>query len=143
MSFKIFSLFTGDTFQPEELKNIINKAYSSFRNKNIVDIKKIKHISYVQLHHGPTLAFKDIAMQVLGQMYEFLLKDGRRKVNLITATSGDTGAAAIDAVQGKENINIFVLHPSNKISNVQRKLMTTYDAANVHNIAIEGSFDDR
>ena len=142
MSFKIFSLFTGDTFQPEELKNIINKAYSSFRNKNIVDIKKIKHISYVQLHHGPTLAFKDIAMQVLGQMYEFLLKDGRRKVNLITATSGDTGAAAIDAVQGKENINIFVLHPNNKISNVQRKLMTTYDAANVHNIAIEGSFDD-
>ena len=84
-------------------------TYSSFRNKNIVDIKKIKHISYVQLHHGPTLAFKDIAMQVLGQMYEFLLKDGRREVNLITATSGDTGAAAIDAVQGKENINIFVL----------------------------------
>ncbi len=142
MSYKIFSLFTGDTFSDSQLRVIIDKAYTTFRDPNIIDIKKLENISFVQLHHGPTLAFKDVAMQVLGQMYEFLLKDLKQKVNLVTATSGDTGAAAIDAVQNKKNINIFVLHPHNKISEVQRKLMTTYEANNVFNIAIEGSFDD-
>jgi threonine synthase len=142
MSYKIFSLFTGDTFSESELRTIIDRAYTTFRHPNIVDIKKLDYISFVQLHHGPTLAFKDIAMQVLGQMYEFLLKGINQNINLVTATSGDTGAAAIDAVQNKKNINIFVLHPHNKISEVQRKLMTTYEATNVFNIAIEGSFDD-
>ena len=142
MSYEIFKLFIGDTFNSDDLKKIIDKAYSQFRNSNIVDVKKIDHISYVQLHHGPTLAFKDIAMQVLGGMYEFLLKDNNKKINLVTATSGDTGAAAIDAIQGKKNINIFVLHPHNKISSVQRQLMTTYNANNVFNLAIKGSFDD-
>ena len=142
MSYEIFNLFTGDTFKKNDLKKIINDAYTTFRNEKIVDIKKIDHISFLQLYHGPTLAFKDIAMQVLGQMYNFLLKDSKKVINLITATSGDTGAAAIDAVQGKKSINIFVLHPHNKISSVQRKLMTTYEASNVFNIAIKGSFDD-
>ena len=77
-----------------------------------MDIKKIDHISYVQLHHGPTLAFKDIAMQVLGGMYEFLLKDNSKKINLVTATSGDTGAAAIDAIQGKKKYKYFCLASS-------------------------------
>ena len=142
MSYQIFKLFIGDTLNSDDLKKIIDKAYSQFRNSSIVDVKKIDHISYVQLHHGPTLAFKDIAMQVLGGMYEFLLKDNSKKINLVTATSGDTGAAAIDAIQGKKNINIFVLHPHNKISSVQRQLMTTYNANNVFNLAIKGSFDD-
>tara|TARA_A100001015_G_scaffold209285_1_gene234297 strand:- start:9098 stop:10486 length:1389 start_codon:yes stop_codon:yes gene_type:complete len=142
MSFEIFKLFIGETFSNVELKKIIKNAYSKFRNLKIVDVKKIDHISYVQLYHGPTLAFKDIAMQVLGGMYDSLLKDSNNNINLVTATSGDTGAAAIDAVQGKKNINIFVLHPHNKISSVQRQLMTTYKANNVFNIAIEGSFDD-
>ena len=142
MSFKIFKLFTGDTFNNEDLKKIINKAYSQFRNSKIVDVKKINHISYVQLYHGPTLAFKDIAMQVLGGMYELLLKDNSKKINIVTATSGDTGAAAIDAIHGKKDINIFVLHPHNKISSVQRQLMTTYKSNNVFNLAIKGSFDD-
>ena len=142
MSFKIFKLFTGDTFNNEDLKKIINKAYSQFRNSKIVDVKKIDHISYVQLYHGPTLAFKDIAMQVLGGMYELLLKDNSKKINIVTATSGDTGAAAIDAIHGKKDINIFVLHPHNKISSVQRQLMTTYKSNNVFNLAIKGSFDD-
>ncbi len=142
MSFEIFKLFISNTFNDNDLKLIINKAYSNFRNANIVDIKKLDHISYVQLYHGPTLAFKDIAMQVLGEMYDMLLKNSNKKINLITATSGDTGAAAIDAVKGRKNINIFVLHPNNKISNIQRKLMTTYETDNVFNIAIKGSFDD-
>ena len=109
MSYEIFSLFTGDTFSQDELRSIIDKAYATFRNDNIVDIKKLDHISFVQLHHGPTLAFKDIAMQVLGQMYEFLLKETNQKINLVTATSGDTGAAAIDAVQNKK-ILIFLFY---------------------------------
>ena len=142
MSYEIFKMYTDNTFENHDLKNIINTAYKSFRNSKIVDVKECGTISFVQLHHGPTLAFKDIAMQVLGEMYASLLSKNDKKINLITATSGDTGAAAIDAFQGKKNINIFVLHPHNKISDVQRKLMTTYDAKNVFNIAVEGSFDD-
>ena len=142
MSFKIFKYFIGDTFNDNELKNIIDTAYSKFREPNIIDVKILDHISYVQLHHGPTLAFKDIAMQVLGGMYELLLKSENIKINLVTATSGDTGAAAIDAIKDKKNVNIFVLHPHNKISSVQRQLMTTCNAENVFNIAIKGSFDD-
>tara|TARA_B100000963_G_scaffold358492_1_gene383258 strand:- start:3729 stop:5111 length:1383 start_codon:yes stop_codon:yes gene_type:complete len=142
MSFKIFKYFIGDTFNDLQLKEIIDKAYSKFRNPNIVDVKKLDHISYVQLYHGPTLAFKDIAMQVLGGMYELLLKNENIKINLVTATSGDTGAAAIDAIKNKKNVNIFVLHPYNKISSVQRQLMTNCEANNVFNIAIKGTFDD-
>ena len=111
MSYEIFKMYTDNTFENHDLKNIINTAYKSFRNSKIVDVKECGTISFVQLHHGPTLAFKDIAMQVLGEMYASLLSKNDKKINLITATSGDTGAAAIDAFQGKKNINIFVLHP--------------------------------
>ena len=94
------------------------------------------------MFHGPTLAFKDIAMQLIGNMYEHLLKSNNETINIVVATSGDTGAAAIDAIKGKSNLNIFVLHPNNRISPVQRKLMTTVEDKNVFNIAIEGNFDD-
>ena len=142
MSYEIFSAFVGDAFSPEELKNIINKSYSVFRNKQIVDLKLIDNISCVELFHGPTLAFKDIAMQVLGNMYENLLNKSKNKMNLITATSGDTGAAAIDALKSKKYLNIFVLHPENKVSETQRRLMTSVLDRNVYNIAIKGTFDD-
>ena len=101
MSYEIFNVFVGDAFSPEELKGIISKSYSVFRNEKIVDLKLIDNISCVELFHGPTLAFKDIAMQVLGNMYENLLNKSKNKMNLITATSGDTGAAAIDALKSK------------------------------------------
>lgn len=91
MSYEIFKKFTGDTFAPKELEKIINKSYSVFRNKKIVDLKLIDNISCVELFHGPTLAFKDIAMQVLGNMYDHLLGKSKNQMNLITATSGDTG----------------------------------------------------
>ena len=94
------------------------------------------------MFHGPTLAFKDIAMQLIGNMYEHLLKSNNETINIVVATSGDTGAAAIDAIKGKSNLNIFVLHPNNRISSVQRKIMTTIDEKNVFNIAIDGNFDD-
>ena len=96
----------------------------------------------LELFHGPTLAFKDIAMQFIGNLYEYYLSKNDKKINIVVATSGDTGAAAINAIQGKSNLNIFVLHPNNRISSVQRKIMTTVEEKNVFNIAVEGNFDD-
>ena len=96
----------------------------------------------LELFHGPTLAFKDIAMQLLGNFYEHYLKKNNKNINVVVATSGDTGAAAIDAIKGKKNMNIFVFHPHEKVSLVQRKLMSTVKEKNVFNIAIEGNFDD-
>ena len=142
LSFEIFHKFTGDTFVANELRTIITKSYSVFQNPKIVDLKIIDNIHCVELFHGPTLAFKDIAMQVLGNMYEFLLKKSKNKMNLITATSGDTGAAAIDALKSKPYVNIFVLHPENKVSEIQRRLMTSVMDKNVFNIAVKGTFDD-
>jgi len=139
---KIIHPFIGDFMSENDLSKIIDKSYSVFRKKNVVDLVKIGDRSVLELFHGPTLAFKDIAMQLLGNFYEYYLSNKNEKINIVVATSGDTGAAAIDAIKGKENINIFVLHPNNRISPVQRKLMTTGKEKNVFNIAVEGNFDD-
>jgi threonine synthase len=125
-----------------DFSKIIAKSYSVFRKKNVVNLIKVGDRSVLELFHGPTLAFKDVAMQLLGNFYEYYLNNENQKINIVVATSGDTGAAAIDAIKGKKNINIFVLHPNNRISHVQRKLMTTSKEKNVFNIAIEGNFDD-
>ena len=134
--------FIGDFMSENDLHEIIDKSYSVFRKKNVVDLVQIGDRSVLELFHGPTLAFKDVAMQLLGNFYEYYLNNKNEKINIVVATSGDTGAAAIDAIKGKENVNIFVLHPNNRISPIQRKLMTTGKEKNVYNIAIEGSFDD-
>jgi threonine synthase len=139
---KIIYPFIGDFMSEHELSKIIDKSYSVFRKQNVVELVEIGDRSVLELFHGPTLAFKDVAMQLLGNFYEYYLSNKKGKINIIVATSGDTGAAAIDAIKGKENINIFVLHPNNRISPVQRKLMTTGKEKNVFNIAVEGSFDD-
>ena len=142
LAFNIIKLFTGDFIEEQDLKKLINKSYSNFREDNVVKINKINENYLLELYHGPTLAFKDIAMQLIGNLYEYYLQKNNKKINIIVATSGDTGAAAIDAIKGKKNINIFVLHPNNRISSVQRKLMTTVDDKNVFNLAINGNFDD-
>ncbi len=142
LAFNIVKLFTGDFISKTDLINLINKSYTNFRDENVVKINKINNNYLLELYHGPTLAFKDIAMQLIGNFYEYYLEKKSKKINIIVATSGDTGAAAIDAIKGKKNINIFVLHPHNKISSVQRKLMTTSDENNVFNLAINGNFDD-
>ncbi|MDC1154714.1 threonine synthase [Candidatus Pelagibacter sp.] len=134
--------FIGDFMSEHDLSKIIEKSYSVFRKKNVVELVEIGNRSVLELFHGPTLAFKDVAMQLLGNFYEYYLSNKKEKINIVVATSGDTGAAAIDAIKGKENINIFVLHPNNRISPVQRKLMTTGKEKNVFNIAVKGSFDD-
>ena len=139
---KIIHPFIGDFMSENDLSKIIDKSYSVFRKKNVVDLIKVGDRSILELFHGPTLAFKDVAMQLLGNFYEYYLKNENDKINVVVATSGDTGAAAIDAIKGKNNINIFVLHPNNRVSPVQRKLMTTSKENNVFNIAVEGNFDD-
>lgn len=139
---KIIFPFIDGFMTEDELSDIVDKSYSAFRKNDVVNLTKLGNVQILELFHGPTLAFKDIAMQLLGNFYEFYLKKHNKKINVIVATSGDTGAAAIDALAGKNNLNIFVLHPHNKISSVQRKIMTTYDEKNVFNIAINGNFDD-
>jgi len=139
---EIILKFCSDEFNEQEIKNLVIDSYKNFRVKDVVKIKKIKKINLLELYHGPTLAFKDIAMQVIGNMYEKILKKNKSKVNIVVATSGDTGAAAIDAIRNRENMKIFVLHPNKKISEIQRKFMTTTDSKNVFNIALDGNFDD-
>ena len=139
---KIILPFIGSFMSKNELSDIVDKSYSVFRKDNVVDLIEIDEIKVLELFHGPTLAFKDIAMQLLGNFYEYYLKKNNKDINVIVATSGDTGAAAIDAIKGKNNMNIFVLHPNNKVSPVQRKLMSTVKEKNVFNLAIEGNFDD-
>ncbi len=134
--------FIGDFMSKSELISVISKSYSNFRCENVVKISKLGKLKVLELFHGPTLAFKDIALQLIGNFYQFHLKHEQKKINIIVATSGDTGAAAIDALKGKNNLNVFVLHPNNKISPVQRKLMTIHEESNVFNIAINGNFDD-
>ena len=139
---KIIHPFIGDFMSENDLSKIIDKSYSAFRKKNVVDLIEVGDRSILELFHGPTLAFKDIAMQLLGNFYEYYLNNENEKINIVVATSGDTGAAAIDAIKGKDNVNIFVLHPNNRVSHVQRKLMTTGKEKNVFNIAVDGNFDD-
>ncbi len=139
---KIIYPFIGNFMSEVDLSKIIDKSYSAFRKDNVVELHQIGERSILELFHGPTLAFKDVAMQLLGNFYEYYLNNENQKINIVVATSGDTGAAAIDAIKGKKNINIFVLHPDNRVSPVQRKLMTTGKYENVFNIAVKGNFDD-
>tara|TARA_B100001093_G_scaffold166620_1_gene159215 strand:- start:829 stop:2199 length:1371 start_codon:yes stop_codon:yes gene_type:complete len=142
LSTEIINIFTGNFISKENISSLVSKSYSSFREKDVVKISSIGDLKLLELFHGPTLAFKDIAMQFIGNLYEYYLSKNKIKINIVVATSGDTGAAAINAIKGKSNLNIFVLHPNNRISSVQRKLMTTVDEENVFNIAIDGNFDD-
>ncbi len=134
--------FIGDFMSKDDLILMISKSYSNFRSNDVVKISDLGDLKVLELFHGPTLAFKDIAMQLIGNFYQYHLGRDQKKINIIVATSGDTGAAAIDALKGKSNLNVFVLHPNNKISPVQRRLMTIHEESNVFNIAVEGNFDD-
>jgi len=139
---KIILKFCDDEFSEIEIKNLVKNSYKNFRIKDVVAIKKIGKVNLLELFHGPTLAFKDIALQVIGNMYEEILKRNNLKVNVVVATSGDTGAAAISAIRDRKNMKIFVLYPENKISDVQKKFMTTVNSSNVFNIAVASNFDE-
>ncbi|GAA0531453.1 threonine synthase [Rhizomicrobium palustre] len=133
----------GDSFTPEELRADIAAAYASFDFPAIAPLSEIGRGRYLmELYHGPTLAFKDVALQILGRLFARALKARGGRATVLAATSGDTGSAAIAALGGLENIEVIVLHPKGRVSEVQRRQMTTAPFANVHNIAIEGTFDD-
>ena len=134
--------FCKEEVSKNELKLLIEKSYRTFKDEEVVNLKKFGDINLLELYKGPTLAFKDIAMQIIGNLYEHLEVAKEKEVNIVVATSGDTGSAAVSALNGRKNINLFVLHPHNKISSVQRKIMTTIGSSNIYNIAVKGSFDD-
>lgn len=140
---KIMAPFVGESLTQEELLALCEQAYGRFSHQAVTPLVQLDERQWLlELFHGPTLAFKDVALQLLGLLFETFLSRRRSNLTIIGATSGDTGSAAIDAVAGREGVDIFMLHPNGRVSDVQRRQMTTVRAPNVHNIAIEGSFDD-
>jgi threonine synthase len=143
VAFEILSRFAGDSFTAAELREDIEAAYAGFENPQIAPLSAMSGNRYLlELFHGPTFAFKDIALQILGRLFARALTRRGGKATIVAATSGDTGSAAIAALGGLPNITVFVMHPKGRVSEVQRRQMTTSGHANVHNIALEGSFDD-
>jgi threonine synthase len=142
-AYRVLSRFTGPSFSEPELREAIAAAYTDFDAPEIAPLVEIGKGQYLlELFHGPTLAFKDIALQVLGQLFSRALAKRGGRATIVAATSGDTGSAAIAALGGLPNIDVFVMHPKGRVSDVQRLQMTTSAHANVHNIALEGTFDD-
>jgi threonine synthase len=140
---RVMAPFTSGVLTEDELKDLCKAAYGSFAHAAVTPLKQLDSQHFLlELFHGPTLAFKDVALQLLGQLFERFLRGTDKKITIVGATSGDTGSAAIDAVAGRDQIEIFMIHPHERVSDVQRRQMTTILAPNVHNIAIEGSFDD-
>jgi len=141
LAFEVLSRFIDD-IPISDLRDIINRSYGVFATEAVTPLVHHADLHILELFHGPTLAFKDIALQFLGNLFEYLLNRDQSVLNILGATSGDTGSAAIYGVRGKERINIFILHPYQRVSPVQEKQMTTVLDDNVFNIAIRGSFDD-
>ena len=142
VAFEILSRFVGDSFTAAELREDIEAAYAGFELPEIAPLSAMSGNRYLlELFHGPTFAFKDIALQILGRLFARALKRRGGKATIVAATSGDTGSAAIAALGGLPNITVFVMHPKGRVSEVQRRQMTTVGAPNVHNIAIRGDFD--
>lgn len=139
---EILLQFVGDDLPENDLIQLVSKSYATFDHKEIAPVVPVDGLFIMELFHGPTLAFKDIALQLLGNLFEYILKRNGGKLNILGATSGDTGSAAIYGLRGKKNINIFILHPHEKISPIQERQMTTVLDDNVFNIAIKGNFDD-
>lgn len=140
---RVMTPFVAGSLTEQELRDLCEAAYGRFSHAAVTPLKQLDHQHWVlELFHGPTLAFKDVALQLLGLFFERFLTDRDDHLTIVGATSGDTGSAAIDAVAGRAKIDIFMLHPDGRVSDVQRRQMTTVIAPNVHNIAIDGSFDD-
>ncbi|WFL77586.1 threonine synthase [Altererythrobacter arenosus] len=140
---RVMAPFVGDSLTQEELLALCEQAYGRFAHDAVTPLVQLNERQWLlELFHGPTLAFKDVALQLLGLLFEKFLSRRQGNLTIVGATSGDTGSAAIDAVAGREGVDIFMLHPNGRVSDVQRRQMTTVRAPNVHNIAIEGSFDD-
>ncbi len=139
----VMTPFVDGSLSAEALRDLCTQAYGRFSHDAVTPLVQLDHQHWLlELFHGPTLAFKDVALQLLGLLFEKFLSNKETHLTIIGATSGDTGSAAIDAVAGREKVSIFMLHPEGRVSEVQRRQMTTVLAPNVYNIAIQGSFDD-
>ena len=142
LCFEFFGVFATD-LPKQVLKKRVEQSYKSFSDSKIAPLKKLENNRYVlELFHGPTLAFKDFALQLLGNLYEEQIKRSKVTINVLGATSGDTGSAAIHGLLGKKGVNIFILYPNGRISPLQERQMTTTGANNVFPISIDGTFDD-
>jgi threonine synthase len=141
LAFEVMSRFIDD-IPASDLRDLIARSYTTFQTKEVTPLVHHGGLHILELFHGPTLAFKDVALQLLGNLFEYLLEKNNGVMNILGATSGDTGSAAIYGVRGKKRINIFILHPHKRVSPIQEKQMTTVTDPNVFNIAIRGTFDD-
>ena len=144
LAFRIMRPFVGDAFDEATFRRLIGEAYASFETPEVAPLKPLgdSGLHLLELFHGPTLAFKDVALQLLGRMLDHTLTRKGQHATIVGATSGDTGSAAIEAVRDRKTIDIFMLFPRGRVSEVQRRQMTTVLAPNVHNIAVQGTFDD-
>jgi threonine synthase len=135
--------FVGGTISDDDLTALVEDAYRDFRHPAIAPLKQLGHQEWLlELFHGPTIAFKDYALQFLGRLFDHVLKAKGARVTILGATSGDTGSAAIEACRDRDAVDVFILYPHGRVSEVQRRQMTTVAARNVHAIAVEGTFDD-
>jgi threonine synthase len=140
---RIMAPFLGGGIDENLVRGIIAEAYARFRHPAIVPLRQVGDNEWVlELFHGPTLAFKDVALQVVGRLFDAELTRRGERLTILGATSGDTGPAAIEACRDRDALDVFILHPAGRISEVQRRQMTSVDAPNVHNLAVEGTFDD-
>ena len=143
LAIEVIHPYVSDEISKNDLKKIIDDSYKHFSNPKIAPVTRIEKNKYIlELFYGPTFAFKDYALQFLGNLFTYALPKASKKLTVLGATSGDTGSAAIHAFRGKQDINVFILHPHNRVSDVQRRQMTTVQDDNIFNIAIKGNFDD-
>lgn len=141
IAFEIFKLYIGD-IEKDDVLELIEKSYSTFDDKEITPLRQFDQLYILELFHGPTYAFKDIALQFLGNLFEYILKERNQTLNILGATSGDTGSAAIYGLKGKKNVKVFILYPKNGVSLTQELQMCDIDDENVFPIAVNGTFDD-
>ena len=143
IAFRVMRPFIGETFTDAEFRSLIDAAYAGFGHAARAPLVQLGPNHFLlELFHGPTLAFKDFAMQLIGQMFQASLTRSGKRITIVGATSGDTGSAAIEAFRGLENVDVFILFPHGRVSEVQRRQMTTPSEANVHALAVDGDFDD-